>query len=819
MSDVLPMLAGIRVLDLTDQRAELTGRLLADLGAEVLKIEPPTGSPARRIAPFDERPGAGPGRSLYWAAVGLGKQSAVLDLEQPADRATLRDLARRADILVESFDPGTMERWELGESELRAANPRLVYLSVTPFGQHGPKAHWPASELTLEAAGGRVAVQGDGDRPPLPVGYPQAAFHTAARAAADCIIALNERELSGLGQRLDTSMQEGIIWTLMSYTGYPSNTGGDPPGQGDDRGDPNAVRRAQGSGAFACADGHVVMTNTSIRQLMAAMPVSVLPALAAAAPLDPALTTIDYGAWARRLIDGEVPAAEQDLVFGAVKAFFLAHTKVQLMEWARVSDVHLGPVNTTADLLQIDHYQARDFWQQVGDYLHPGPVPRSSRASIEIRGPAPALGEHQAKVGQWLSLPPQPNPAPATADRPGEAFAGIKIADFSWVAVGPMTAKAFADHGATVVRIESETRIDYVRTLVPFKDNLPGPNRSHWVNNLNTSKYGAAFNMATPEGRKLAHEVVEWADVVIESFTPGTMKRLGLDYETLSKTKPGLIMLSACLYGQTGPWAPFAGYGPHGAAMSGLHGITGWPDRAPCGPVGPYSDVIAPHFGVAALAAAILERRKTGLGQHIDVSQVEAAIRFIEPLVLDQTVNGRTAGRAAHGSWTACPNGVYPTAGTERYLALSVETAEQWQALLKLAPLDDFADPKFASLAERQRLSDAIDAALRPWTASFERRDLEQLLVSAGIPASVVQRPTELVGDPQLAARGFFVTLNQSEVGPIPYDGFITRFSAKREMLHKPAPSLGEDTEWVLRTILGYTEDQITEFAIAGALT
>lgn len=818
MPDASPMLQGIRVLDLTDHRAELTGRVLADLGADVLKIEPPEGSPARRIAPFDERPGVAAGHSLYWAALGVGKQSAVLDLEQAADRDTLQQLAQRADILVESSEPGTMERWGLDEARLRAANPRLIYLSVTPYGQQGPKAHWPASELTLEAAGGRLAVQGDRDRPPVPVGYPQAAFHTAARAAADCIIALNERELSGHGQRLDTSMQEGIIWTLMSYTGYPSNTGGDPPGQGDDRGDPNAVRRAQGSGAFACADGHVVMTNTSIRQLMAAMPVSVLPALAAAGALDPTLSAVDYSNWARRLVDGEVSAAEQDLVFGAVKAFFLAHTKVQLMEWARVSDVHLGPVNTTADLLQIDQYQARGFWQQVGEYLHPGPVPRSSRASIEIRGPAPALGQHQTKVSEWLSFPPQPKP-PTPADRLGEAFAGVKIADFSWVAVGPMTAKAFADHGATVVRIESETRVDYVRTLVPFKDNKVGINRSHWVNNLNTSKYGAAFNMGTPEGKRLAREVVEWADVVVESFTPGTMKRLGLDYETLSKTKPELIMLSACLYGQTGPWAPFAGYGPHGAAMSGLHGITGWPDRAPCGPVGPYSDVIAPHFGVAALAAAILERRKTGLGQHIDVSQVEAAIRFIEPLVLDQTVNGRTAGRAGHRSWTACPNGVYPTAGTERYLALSVETPEQWNALRRLAPLDAFGDPKFDALTERQALSDAIDAALKPWIAGFERRELETLLVNAGIPASVAQRPTELVADPHLAARGFFVPLTQSEVGTIPYDGFITRFSAKKEMLHKPAPSIGEDTEWVLRQILGYNDDQITEFAIAGALT
>ena len=211
------------------------------------------------------------------------------------------------------------------------------------------------------------------------------------------------------------------------------------------------------------------------------------------------------------------------------------------------------------------------------------------------------------------------------------------------MAVGPITGKALADHGATVIRVESSTRVDYVRTLTPFKDNEPGINRSHYYNNLNSSKLGVALNLQTPEGKQLAKRLIDWADVIVENFTPGTMKRLGFDYETLNKERPELIMISTCLLGQTGPWASFAGYGPHGAAISGLHYITGWPDRPPTGPVGPYTDVIAPRYSVSALAAAILERRRSGLGQHLDVSQVESAIHFIEPLVLDETVNGRTA--------------------------------------------------------------------------------------------------------------------------------------------------------------------------------
>ena len=273
------------------------------------------------------------------------------------------------------------------------------------------------------------------------------------------------------------------------------------------------------------------------------------------------------------------------------------------------------------------------------------------------------------------------------------------------------------------------------------------------------------------------------------------MKRLGLDYETLSKDHPDLIMLSTCLLGQTGPWAAFAGYGPHGAAICGLHHLTGWPDRPPVGPNGPYTDVIAPHYAISALAAAILERRRSGLGQHLDVSQVEAAIHFIEPLVLDQTVNGRTAPATGLDSLNACPHGVYPTAGTERYVAIAVRDAG---AVAGAALRRAAAGVRRAALRRprgaprRPRPNRRRPARLDPRLRAL--RALERLLVEAGVPASSVQRMTDLQTDPQLAARGYFVTLNHGEVGPMPYDGLVTRFSAKQTMLHKAAPCLGEDT-------------------------
>lgn len=817
-------LAGIRVLDLATERAELAGRMLADLGADVLKIEPPEGARARRLAPLDERPdaprdGDAP-RSLYWAALGVGKRSFVLDLETSEDRDQLAHLARDADLLIESFDPGFLDERALGDEALRAANPRLIYLSVTPFGAEGPKATWPATELTLEAACGRLSIQGDRDRPPLPSGYPQTAFHAGAQAAADAIIALNERELSGLGQHLDSSMNEAMIWTLMNGSQYPPATGHEPPGGGDDR----AAFRQPGAGQgtpVACADGWV---NTTFQphllgQFLAAIREDMGEDFAATLGLPPELIDMNEREWARRGAAGLVTYPLVEAAHRAVLAFLASRTRAQLFVWATAHRIRLAPIYSTADLLDEPQFRERDYWRTVGDTVHPGPLARLSRTPLVSPRAAPALDDARG-TEDWRSAPwPVARRDAAPAERLGEAFDGIRVADFTWVAAGPMTTKALADHGATVVRVESATHIDICRGLPPFPGDRLDIDQSWWSNNLNSSKLGVTLNLATDEGLHVARRLADWADVVVESFTPGTMQRFGLDYETLAAERPELIMLSTCLLGQTGPLASYGGFGGHGAAIAGFQALTAWPDRAPVGPSGPYTDVITPRVAVPVLTAAILERRRSGLGQHIDLSQVEAAIHFLEPLVLDQTVNGRTATAAGHSSRTAAPHGVYRTGGTERYIAIAVETAEQWHALRTLAPLDALASPVFDTLEARQTQSEAIDAALGAWTARREGRQLEAELVAAGVPASVVQRMSELHDDPQLAARDFFQVLPHTASGNVLHDGFATHFSAKRKMLHSSAPCLGEHTAQVLRDFLDIDDATITAYAAAGALT
>lgn len=808
-------LDGIRVLDLTNARAELAGKVLADLGAEVIKVEPPGGTDSRRMPPFDD---TNPERSLYWAALGLGKRSVVLDLfGSEADRAAFRRLLAGADVLLESEDPGQMASIGLGYDDLAEEFSQLIYTSVTPFGQDGPYAGRPATELTAEASGGLVSLQGDKDRPPVPVGTPQAAFHAGAQAAADTLIALYERDRSGLGQRLDTSQQAAIVWTLMNATGYPPNVGEDPPGFGDDR---PTTPETQAGRRRPCLDGYVVFGIVPVglglrgaRNFLGwIQEEGGLPEDWPEADLD----TWAAGMQALALEDLLAAGAAMAPAVEAIDAFCASHTKAELFAQAVARDFMLAPLYTADEVAADPQLAVRDFWTEVDGERYPGPFAKLTRTPIQIDRPAPALGADQQILDESRA-PVAIERTSVGAARP-QPFAGLKVADFAWVGVGPLISKALADHGATVAHIESSTRPDVLRGGPPFKDGEPGLDRSQFVANFNSSKLGVALNLATPEGLELAREVIDWADVVVESFTPGTLAKLGLDYETISADRPELVMLSTCLRGQTGPERTFAGFGLHGSCIAGLDQVTGWPDRQPSGTWGAYTDFIAPRFGVAALTTALLHRARTGQGQHVDLAQTEAGVHFAVPVVMDYLVNGRVAGPSGHDAAVASPHGVFQAEGVERYVAIATESGEQWRALVEAVGLDQWGDARFEQLDARIENKEAIEDDLRAWCRSRDAWQIADLLTAAGVPAAVVERPSDLYQDPQLAHREFFVTLDHTVMGPTPYDGHVTQFSGTPGLLAKAAPALGEDTFQVLTELVGVDEEQIAVAAAAGAL-
>lgn len=823
-SDARGPLDGVRVIDLATERAALCGRILADLGAEVIVVEPPGGSPLRGRPPFDERAGHEE-ESLYWAAVALGKRSLVLDITSAEDQRDLRALIATADVLVESFDPGYLGALGLAYQDLRALNPALVYASVTPWGQDGPRAGQPATDLTIEAAGGLLGLQGDGDRPPVPVGYPQAGFHGGAQAAADIAIALVERQRSGLGQHLDVSMQACMVWTLMQATGYPPNEGRNIPGYSEERALPprSTVPGLEPTGGPApCADGAVYATIGPSPAGARALRVLLALAQSDGQPVPQALLDEAWETWSLvTMSDGTHDPAMWNRARRVALEVVRRRRKADLFELALAEDLLIAPIQQADDLVADPQLLARDYWRTIGGEfggrVHPGPFARFSRTPLRLEAPAPALG-----TAEVTDRAPPAAPAPTTPVAPshGRALEGLKVADFAWVGVGPLIAKALADHGAAVVHVESSRRPDVLRGGAPFKDGVRGIDRSQFFANFNSSKLGLALDLATPEGARAARALVGWADVVLESFTPGTMARFGLDWETLSVDRPDLLMISTCLRGQTGPQRAFGGFGFQGAALAGLTAITGWPDRVPAGPYAAYTDFINPRLGTAALVAAIYERNRSGLGQYIDLSQVEAALHFIEPLLLDYTVNGRVAEPAGHDSLTDCPHGVYPARGVERYVAISAQTTDQWRALVGLvAPsLEAFASREFDAFDARLAVRSAIDGALVGWTASQDPYVLEERLRRAGVPASVVQWPTDLYRDPQLAHRGFFHWLDHAVMGLTPYDGAATAFSRTPAVL-RAAPALGADTHYVLTELLGMTDVEVAALAEAGALT
>ncbi|HTR62919.1 MAG TPA: CoA transferase [Candidatus Binataceae bacterium] len=396
-------------------------------------------------------------------------------------------------------------------------------------------------------------------------------------------------------------------------------------------------------------------------------------------------------------------------------------------------------------------------------------------------------------------------------------LADVRILDFMWVMAGPASTRMLADYGATIIRIESPTRVDTARTLQPFHNNTAGPDSSGLFNNCNAGKYGIALDLGNPRSRDVVYDLLRWANVVTESFSPKAMRAWGYDYESLRKIKPDIIMLSTCLMGQTGPLSRIAGFGNMAAAISGFHNLTGWPDRPPAGPFGAYTDYVAPRFSAMAILAALDHHRRTGEGQYIDQSQAESAVHFLTPAILDYTANGRVQSRVGNLDREFAPHGVYKTVGEDGWIAIVCETDAQWRALCSVINRKDLADhPRLATARGRRENAAEIDAAISEWTRNMGERAAEAFLQSRGVPAHQVQNSAHAARDPQMAHRGHFVEVSHSTLGKTVVEGPRAHFSRTPGQVRAGAPSLGEHNQYVLETILGYDDEKITDLVAAG---
>jgi crotonobetainyl-CoA:carnitine CoA-transferase CaiB-like acyl-CoA transferase len=794
----------------------LCGKILGDLGADVIKVEPSGGDPSRNIPPFyHDIPDRE--KSLFWYGFNTSKRGIALDLENKDGRDKFRNLVERSDFVVESFPPGYMDSLGLGYSRLSQINPRIIVTSITPFGQTGPYKDYKGSDIEVMAMSGLMYLCGDPDRPPVRCSFPLSYIFAGAEAAVGAMLAHYYREKTGQGQHVDVSMQESLFCTLMWAVQYwefenllerragPSRRGIGGMGGG------RALQRL----LWPCKDGHIafVLYGGGLGWVSKL----VVDCMDEEGMAPDFLKNMDW----KTLDMGTASQEYLDRLIAPMGEFFLAHTKEELYRMAVENGTMLYPVTTADDMLRDPQLQFRNFWINMEHpeletaITYPGPFVELSETPCSIQRRAPRIGEHNEEIVEKLSSGFEAGAGSSSAGQ--KVLDGVKVVDFTWVAAGPMITKYLAEHGAEVIRIESSTHPDLLRAAGPYKDGVRGPNRAtHWASH-NNDKYGITLNITKPEGIEIAKRLISRADIVVENFTPGAMARRGMSYEELRKINDNIVMLSASIQGQTGPYYSHPGTGLQLGSLAGLTALTGWPDREPAQIYGAVTDAIGACLGTAALVAALAYRDRTGRGQYLDLSQNEASIYCIAPVILDYTVNGRVAGKEGNRCPYAAPHSAYPCQGEDRWCAIAIFTDEEWQRFCLAIGNPAWAkDLKFSTLTGRKANEDELDRLVADWTVNFTAEEVMAKMQVAGIGAGVVQTIEDLYRDPQLEHRHHFWPLKHPEIGKQKYRAPGFRLSLTPTELRQAAPCIGEHNEYIYNKILGITDGDFVQLMASG---
>lgn len=764
----------------------MAGRLLADMGAEVVKLEPPEGDPLRRVGPF-----AGDSdRSLRFAAWNAGKTS----LARPADDPRVDEILAGADIVIETPGfPGVLD-----VSPDRA--PSAVWVRVTPFGADGPRSGWRSTDLGVMASTGNMFSTGFPDRAPIRASEPSGYGHTGPEVAFAALTA----HASGRPQVVDVSMQEVAMVANMSGGTQFARTGG----RGGRHGASMGVTRE----VWKCKDGYVTF---GLRGG---------PARAASLKFITKLLVengLDTPAWTERNFDEflhttatveELKALEAPLV-----DLFARYEMLEIYNIATEVNLMVAAANSSKEIYGNGQLAAREMFSPL-DGIEGFPTKFAALTSPDGEVPSldavrgePALGAGPAPGWEPRAVP--------TGTGSGGAWEGMKLLEFGSGAAGPIAARYFAEQGATVVKIESKSRPDFLRIYALGPQNPHGMEGGDLFNALNVGKKSITLNLKDAKGIEVARKLMRWSDAVLENFAPKAMRGFGLDYDSVAPDMPELVMISSCMMGQTGPHRNYPGFGAQGSALGCYNFLTGWPDREPMGPAGTITDSLSPRFSAAAIAAGVLYKRRTGRGVHIDVSQVENALFTLSPWLLDYAVNGNIPTRMGNRSPRTAPHGCFPCADEgeigDRWVAIATWSDEEWATLAGIIGVDD---PGLASVDSRLARVDEVEAAVADWTRTRPRAEIAEQLQAAGIEAVPVADYADLSSDPQLAHRGHYVTMKHPVVGEYLYEHNGSRLSDARVEYPHPNPTLGQHTQMVLTELLGLSAAEVKALEEAGAL-
>ncbi|GIX48074.1 MAG: CoA transferase [Candidatus Tectimicrobiota bacterium] len=762
------------------------GRFLGDLGAEVLKVEPPGGDPSRQQGPFLA---AGKARlSLPFLRANLNKRSILLDLTQRQDQERLRALLAQADVVVSSEG---LEAWAARGLDLEGLPrlyPHLVWTSLTPFGLSGPYRAYEGNNLVAEAMGGLMYIQGDDTRPPCVSPCEQGLYLASLHAAYGTLLALWERRRSGRGQLVEVSVHEvlaHLYFLLVNYglwSDIPYRIG--------------ARNFMPPNGYYRCRDGYVFIATLMPHLWEKLVAVAGDPRLA-----DPALRDADYRNEHPERVD---PVLEE--FTARFDCWTLTHTLQR-------HGIPAAPWSGMAEVAANEHLQARGFFvtfeqPPFGALRTTGPMFRAPASPLRIRRPAPQPGEHQAEVLAALATAPPPAAAPAAVERRRPPLAGVRVLDLSRAWAGPYGTRYLADFGAEVIKVETGKYPD---------GRQPG---NPGYEEVNRGKHPITLNFQHPEGQALLRRLVAVSDVVVENFSPRVLRRYGLDYPELCQVRPDLIMVSMPGFGRSGPHSHFVSFGGPLMAYTGMSQLWGYPDSPPNARV----KVAQPDYLVAAtLAVAVLaalhHRARTGEGQHVEIAQVEATLAALEPAYLEYFATGVAAAPRGNRDPNAVPQGCYPCRGHEAWCVISCPTDTHWQALARLLGDDALAsDPGLATAAGRWARHDELDARLSAWTREQTPFQVMRQLQAAGIPAGVVQTAEDLWRDVQLRARNYPVVLAHPDLGCLEHPGLTVRLHATPGEVRGAAGPLGAANEAVFRGLLGLSAAELARLAAAGVM-
>ena len=734
------------VVDLTtDIAGAAAGKLLADLGARVVLIEPPSGSPFRHDLLFDYLSG--------------GKESAVV-----ADGNTFVRWLNAADVVLTD---GTSP-WH--DVTLTGRPDKVVVVDISPFGRTGPYAKWERSDLVTWAMGGYLYFTGAPDREPIWVPGHQSQLHAGSHAAIAALVAIHERDgRSGLGQLVEVSELESVLaahaWLVSSWAACGVVLGRQP---GD---------------LIRASDGWVYVMRI--------------------VPKDELFVLIDRPDLAAENLTVDVPTWHANIprIFDAVADWAKDKTVADIVEVGQLLRLAVTPVLDGASVLSDEQLAARRWWEHEGETAFPGQPFHFSETPSKRRGPAPVLGAHSVRLPGVATDPNVRAHTTSSASTP--PLEGLRVLEVTTNWAGPVAGRFLADLGADDIKVEWATR-PATRSLFwagPFQDMQRQPHhRAMYFNEMNRNKRGVCIDLSRPDGRDAFLELVKTVDVVIENNSARVMPGLGLSYDDLRAANPSIIMVSMSGYGADGPQRDRVAYGANIETTSSLTSITGYPDGQLSRTTLFYADPVSGNYACLAILAALRHRARTGQGQWVEISLNEAGVTYCAESLIDRQRTGQVRRPDANRDPSVAPQGVYRCAGTDNWVAITARSTDEWQQLAGAIGRPDLRDdPGLASLAGRRARHDELDSAIAAWTAGYEQYEVAMALQDLRVPAAPVLANWQIQADPHIHHRQFYRTTVHPVVGAYPTTTWPWRFERTPARLERPAPLFAQHNREILR--------------------